>query len=148
MHQRSFGSVEYAHTKGKTRRQQFLERMDRLVPAGGAHRARLPAARSRPYPLRPMLRIHCLRVQPQRPRHATPAMLEFAGLWRGDETHAFPPPVGAAVRDQRTSPGLQVRAGTIVDSTIISAPSSTKNQARARDPEMIRPGRAGSGSSG
>ena len=46
MHQRSFGSVEYAHTKVKTRRQQFLERMDRLVPweeLGGASR---PSTRS------------------------------------------------------------------------------------------------------
>ena len=32
--------------------------------------------------------------------------------------------------------GLKVSAGTIVDATIISAPSSTKNQDKARDPEM------------
>ena len=32
MQQRSFGSVEYEHKKVKTRRQTFLERMDRLVP--------------------------------------------------------------------------------------------------------------------
>jgi IS5 family transposase len=32
--------------------------------------------------------------------------------------------------------GLQVATGTIVDATIITAPSSTKNRARARDPEM------------
>src|SRR5271154_4943408 len=32
--------------------------------------------------------------------------------------------------------GLQVATGTIVDATIIIAPSSTKNRARARDPEM------------
>ena len=29
-----------------------------------------------------------------------------------------------------------MREGTIVDATIIAAPSSTKNQAKARDPEM------------
>ena len=34
------------------------------------------------------------------------------------------------------SRGLQVKGGTIVDATIIAAPSSTKNQAQARDPEM------------
>jgi transposase, IS5 family len=34
------------------------------------------------------------------------------------------------------SRGLQVRGGTIVDATIIAAPSSTKNQTEARDPEM------------
>ena len=32
--------------------------------------------------------------------------------------------------------GLKVSTGTIVDTTIISAPSSTKNAAKARDPEM------------
>src|SRR6201995_1091151 len=34
------------------------------------------------------------------------------------------------------SRGLQVKGGTIVDATIIAAPSSTKNQAEMRDPEM------------
>ena len=32
--------------------------------------------------------------------------------------------------------GLLFREGTIVDASIISAPSSTKNQSRKRDPEM------------
>jgi len=32
--------------------------------------------------------------------------------------------------------GLLLRAGTIVDATIIAAPSSTKNTGNARDPEM------------
>jgi transposase, IS5 family len=32
--------------------------------------------------------------------------------------------------------GLKVASGTIVDATIISAPSSTKKAAKARDPEM------------
>ena len=32
--------------------------------------------------------------------------------------------------------GLRLHAGTIVDASIIAAPSSTKNRARARDPEM------------
>jgi len=34
------------------------------------------------------------------------------------------------------SKGLQVSSGTIVDASIINAPSSTKNQDKARDPEM------------
>ena len=32
--------------------------------------------------------------------------------------------------------GLLMRAGTIVDATIIAAPSSTKNEGNTRDPEM------------
>jgi IS5 family transposase len=35
-----------------------------------------------------------------------------------------------------TTQGLQVSRGTIVDATIISAPSSTKNRMKERDPEM------------
>ena len=34
------------------------------------------------------------------------------------------------------SQGLKLREGTIVDATIIGAPSSTKNRAGGRDPEM------------
>jgi hypothetical protein len=54
--------------------------------------------------------------------------------------------------------GLLMRQGTIVDATILAAPSSTKNKAKVRDPEMhqtkcaiprcIRPRRATSGISG
>ena len=32
--------------------------------------------------------------------------------------------------------GITLRSGTLVDATIIHAPSSTKNKAKARDPEM------------
>lgn len=43
--------------------------------------------------------------------------------------------------------GLKVSTGTIVDATIISAPSSTKNRDKQRDPRCTRPGRATSGTS-
>ena len=39
-------------------------------------------------------------------------------------------------RDILNQRGLLVKAGTIVDATIISAPSPTKSQAKQRDPEM------------
>ena len=82
MQQRSFGSVEYEHKKVKTRRQAFLERMDRLVPWAELQRiAPVYPKRGRgrrPYPLRVMLRIHCLQLWfnlsdpgPHRARHAT-----------------------------------------------------------------------------
>jgi transposase, IS5 family len=41
--------------------------------------------------------------------------------------------------------GLNIARGTIVDATIISAPSSTKNADKARDPEMHQTKRATSG---
>jgi IS5 family transposase len=41
-----------------------------------------------------------------------------------------------AVQRQLAAKGLKVATGTIVDATIINAPSSTKNAQKARDPEM------------
>ena len=43
--------------------------------------------------------------------------------------------------------GLKVGTGTIVDATVIGAPSSRKNADKARDPKCIRRGRASSGTS-
>ena len=42
----------------------------------------------------------------------------------------------AAINTHLASEGLLVREGTIVDATIIAAPSSTKNKAKERDPAM------------
>lgn len=41
-----------------------------------------------------------------------------------------------AINTYLTDKGLLLRQGTIVDATIIHAPSSTKNAAKARDPEV------------
>jgi len=43
--------------------------------------------------------------------------------------------------------GLLLRQGTIVDATIIAAPSSTKNSTGKRDPEMHQTKKAISGTS-
>ena len=51
------------------------------------------------------------------------------------------------VNEHLASRGLKVAGGTIVDATIIAAPSSTKNEAKARDTEMHQ-GRVSSGISG
>tara|TARA_R110001583_G_scaffold188640_1_gene350955 strand:- start:201 stop:1181 length:981 start_codon:yes stop_codon:yes gene_type:complete len=40
------------------------------------------------------------------------------------------------INDHLTERGMLMREGTIVDATIIAAPPSTKNRAKARDPEM------------
>jgi IS5 family transposase len=42
----------------------------------------------------------------------------------------------ALIEQYLAEQGLQVNRGTIVDATILSAPSSTKNRKQARDPEM------------
>ena len=46
------------------------------------------------------------------------------------------------------SQGLRLREGTIVDASITLSPSSTKNHARERDPEMHQTKRGTSGISG
>ncbi len=52
------------------------------------------------------------------------------------ETHQVGQQLFARIREYLTKQGLQVSRGTIVDATIIHAPSSTKNRTKARDPEM------------
>ena len=163
MQQRSFGSVEYEHKKVKTRRQTFLERMDRLVPWAELEQRIAPVypkrgCGRRPYPLCVMLRIHCLQLwfnlsDPgmEQELYDSRSMLEFAGLSLSgpipDETtilnfrhllerHQLGTALFATINAHLAARGLQVSEGTIVDSTIISAPSSTKNRERARDPEM------------
>ena len=82
---------------------------------------------------------------------ASPGGLSFGHAASADSTSwadprrvdepALPPPLGAASAGRpRSTPlagrGLRLQAGTIVDASIIAAPSSTKNQRRRRDPEM------------
>jgi IS5 family transposase len=52
------------------------------------------------------------------------------------ETHGLAPTILATINAHLTDQGLLLRQGTIVDATIVHAPSSTKNQNKARDPEM------------
>ena len=53
----------------------------------------------------------------------------------------------AEVRDLLEKPGLLLKSGTIVDATIINAPSSTNNAEKERDPRCIGPKRTSSGTS-
>jgi len=60
-------------------------------------------------------------------------LLTFRRLLQdNDLTRALFDEINAHLSEQ----GLLMRAGTIVDATIIAAPSSTKNEDKARDPEM------------
>ncbi|MYA50071.1 MAG: transposase [Chloroflexi bacterium] len=63
--QPTFADLDYACKKRKTRREVFLERMDRLVPWGQLEeriRPHYPTAGRRPYPLATMLRVHCVQL--------------------------------------------------------------------------------------
>lgn len=55
------------------------------------------------------------------------------------EKHQLAPQVLAAINTGRAQQGLMLKTGTIVDATIIAAPSSTKNKEGERDPEMHQP---------
>ena len=63
---------------------------------------------------------------------ATP-LLKFRRLL---ETHDLCKGLFAAINADLTARGLRLREGTLVDATLIAAPSSTKNQKKERDPEM------------
>ena len=52
------------------------------------------------------------------------------------EKHNIGEKIFTDVRDRLEESGLLMHGGTIVDATIISAPSSTKNRTGTRDPEM------------
>ena len=80
------------------------------------------------------------------------AMRRFAGIELGDdripdettilnfrhllERYGLTEAIFADVNAHLADKGITLRSGTLVDATIIDAPSSTKNQAKARDPEM------------
>lgn len=52
------------------------------------------------------------------------------------EKHKLAPQILQTINDLLRSKGLMLRAGTVVDATLIASPSSTKNAEGARDPEM------------
>lgn len=83
--------------------------------------------------------------------HDVPLLREFAGLnWDTavpDETailrfrrllekHKLAAQILALVNELLGAKGLMLRAGTVVDATLIAAPSSIKNASGERDPQM------------
>ena len=162
--QQSFSSAAW-HRKGKvTRREQFLAEMDKVIPwprllellephyhAGKAGR--------QPHDLERMLRIYFLQQwfnlsdpQAEDEIYDSESMRRFARVELGEdkvpdestilrfrhllEKHRLTESIFEAVKDLLTEHRLLLRAGTIVDATIIAAPSSTKNAEGKRDPEM------------
>ncbi len=148
----------------KTRREKFLEEMDRIVPW-----AELESLIEPHYPKegngRPpvglgiMLRIYFLQhwfnlsdPAAEEALYDSPALRRFAGVDLGcaaapDETtilnfrhllerHDLCGAMLDAVNLYLEARGIRIGTGTIVDATIIHAPSSTKNASGSRDPEM------------
>ena len=163
MRQPTFGELEYESKKRKTRREIFLERMDGLIPWGVLEELIRPyypnAGRGRrPYELSAMLRIHC--VQPfynlsdpgmEDLLYEAESVRRFVGLGMPDplpnettilnfrhllEERRLGQGLMEEINRHLASQGLRLRGNTIVDASIIEAPSSSKNGAGERDPQM------------
>ena len=148
----------------KTRKREFLEEMNRVVPWSALvaliepHAPRARTGRP-PFPIETMLRVHFLQQwfslsdpAMEEALHDVPLYRDFTGLDGAaprlpDETtilrfrhlleaHDLAARMLATVNDLLQAKGLMLRAGTAVDATLIAAPSSTKNNEGKRDPEM------------
>lgn len=151
-------------TGKRTRRREFLDEMERVVPWSELVALVSPylpeGKRGRP-PFAPeaMLRIHFMQQwfnlsdpAMEEALHDVPLFREFAGLDGWDERlpdestilrfrhaleqHKLAPQILNTVNALLQAKGLQLKSGTVVDATLIAAPSSTKNASGQRDPEM------------
>ncbi|WP_349420032.1 IS5 family transposase [Xanthomonas citri pv. anacardii] len=162
--QLTFGDAEGLGKRKQTRREIFLAEMEQVVPwqqllALIAPHYPVSGRPSRqPYALATMLRIHLLQQwyalsdpAMEEALHEIPTLRRFAQLGGLDdipdettilnfrrllETHGLAARMLEAVNAHLARKGQSLRSGTIVDATLIAAPSSTKNADHARDPEM------------
>ena len=81
-------------------------------------------------------------------REPAPDQTTILNFRRLLEKHELGKRLFERVNEHLAGRGMKVAGGSIVDATIIAAPSSTKNQAKARGPEMHQTARASSGISG
>lgn len=165
MKQTSFASLEYAGKKRKTRREKFLGEMDVVVPWKALmaliepHYPRSGRVGRPPIGLERMLRMYFLQQWYslsdeglEDALYDSQAMRDFVGVdlareqvpdattllkfRRLLEQHELTKAIFEKVNEHLGERGLLMREGTLVDATIIAAPSSTKNQDGERDPEM------------
>jgi len=157
-------SLGLATTSKRTRRREFLEEMERVVPWAELVALVSPylpeGKRGRP-PFAPesMLRIHFMQQwfslsdpAMEEALHDVPLFREFAGLEGWDERlpdestilrfrhvlerNKLAPQILQTVNELLGAKGLLLKSGTVVDATLIAAPSSTKNASGERDPQM------------
>ena len=164
MKQLTFSATGFERYGKTTRRAAFLSEMERVVP--WADMCGLiepfypkPGNGRPPYGLERMLRIYFLQQwfnlsDPgvEEALYDSATMRDFAGIDLGreaaaDETticrfrhlleaHDLGRRLFEEAHRHLEANGLKVSTGTIVDATIIHAPSSTKNASKTRDPEM------------
>jgi len=163
MSQLTFAEAEYNIKKRKTRREKFLDRMEGLIPwvkfeQQLAKKYSKGKVGRKPYPLSIMLRIHIMQLfynlsdpAMEDSLYEIESMRRFAGLRLSDsipdettmlnfrhfiESHKFGKCLFETVQEHLDEQGLKLQEGSIVDASIISAPTSTKNKQGERDPEM------------
>lgn len=163
MDQMSFSDAEYRTKRKQTRREKFLAEMDKVIPWRRLEKRIEPFYRKSggrpPYPLSVMLRIHLMQhwyglsdPAMEDALYEITSMRQFAGLSLStgcipDETtilnfrhlleaHQLGQALFDEVRSFLGERGLLLKSGTIVDASLIDAPSSTKNKEGKRDPEM------------
>ncbi len=147
----------------KTRKKVFLEQMEQVVPWADLVELIAPyypegKTGRPPFPLQTMLRTHFMQLwftlsDPgmEEAFFDTPLYREFAQLEEfaplPDEStilrfrhrlqeHKLSEQILKVVNDLLSQRGLLLKTGTVVDATLIAAPTSTKNKDKARDPEM------------
>ena len=148
--------------QAKTRKEEFLEQMERIIPwsewIGIIKPHYYKGERgNKPYELETMLRIHLLQELYDLADMAvmnevidSRAFSEFCGVDSSNQVpdgdtigrfrallvrHGLQKKLFAQVVSLLENKGLILKKGTIVDSTIIAAPSSTKNREKKRDPD-------------
>ncbi len=162
MKQMTFADAEYAGKRKQTRKELFLIEMDQVVPWMGLMALIEPhypkGEGGRPaYQLMAMLRVHLMQnwfgysdPAMEEALYETNILRQFSGLSLEripDETtilnfrrllekHELAAGILAVINGYLGDRGLSLRQGTIVDATLIHAPSSTKNKDGKRDPEM------------
>lgn len=162
MKQMTFADAEYAGKRKQTRRELFLIEMDQVVPwkrLVALIEPHYPKGEGgRPaYPLMAMLRVHLMQnwfgysdPAMEEALYETTILRQFAGLnleripdettilnfRRLLEKNDLAAGILGVINGYLGDRGLSLRQGTIVDATLIYAPSSTKKKEGKRDPEM------------
>lgn len=148
--------------QAKTKKKEFLEQMDRLIPWDewiGIIKPHyyLGERGNKPFELELMLRIHLLQnlydlsdMGAMGEVIDSRSFSDFCGIESSNQVpdgdtigrfrallveHGLQEKLFAQVVELLQAKGLILKKGSIVDSTIISAPSSTKNQEKKRDPD-------------
>lgn len=164
MEQKTFASLAWESKGKQTKRERFLSEMDAVIPwkkllkVVEPHYPRAGNGRP-PMQLETMLRIYFLQIWfnlsdpgAEEALYDSESMRRFARIELSEERvpdettilnfrhlleqHELTARMFERINRMLEKKGLLLRTGTIVDATIIAAPSSTKNSEGTRDPEM------------